>query len=527
MTDLLHDLILQAADQSPERECLVARRDRLDLATLAGLTRDFAAGLLADGFEQRSRVGVYLPKSIEAVSTVFGTCAARGIAVPINPVLKGAQAAHILRDSGATVLVTSPERLPALAEHLDALPALRQVVVVGAAPETPPASLVVTPIDAFSGLGTNPLPKAIDSDVALLMYTSGSTGRPKGVVLTHRNVVAGAKSVASYLGNSPDDRILAVLPLSFDAGFSQLTTGFLSGATVVLHDYLLPKDTLAVALREKITGITAVPPLWMQLAGLEWPDEARASMRYFANTGGKMPRTLLERLRSLFPDASPFLMYGLTEAFRSTYLPPSEVDNRPDSIGKAIPNAEVLVVNDAGDICGPDEPGELVHRGALVAQGYWNDPEKTAQRFKPAPGDDGTVPITEVAVWSGDIVRRDADGYLYFVGRNDEMIKSSGYRISPTELEEALYASGLLAETAAFGVDAGAIGHEIVVYATPRAGEAADTKALLKYCRQQMPTYMIPSEIIWRDALPRSPNGKIDRSGLRGELASRTEDTNA
>src|SRR6185312_7014610 len=267
-----------------------------------------------------------------------------------------------------------------------------------------------------------------------ILYTSGSTGKPKGVMLSHRNMVAGAKSVASYLENGPQDVLLAALPLSFDAGFSQLTTAFHAGARVVLLNYLLPRDVLRALDAERVTGLTGVPPLWIQLSDLEWPAGIAQHLRYIANTGGRMPRETLEKLRARLPRTKPFLMYGLTEAFRSTFLPPEEVDRRPDSIGKAIPNAEILVLRDDGTPCEPDEPGELVHRGALVGMGYWNDAAKTAERYKVLPGREAGFVLPEIAVFSGDTVRRDRDGYLYFIGRRDEMIKTSGYRVSPTEI---------------------------------------------------------------------------------------------
>ena len=246
-------------------------------------------------------------------------------------------------------------------------------------------------------------------------------------------------------------------------------------------------------------------------------------MRYFANTGGKMPAATLERLRHTFPGATPFLMYGLTEAFRSTYLDPAEVSRRPDSIGKAIPDAEILVLRPDGTPCGPGEEGELVHRGPLVALGYWNDPERTAQRFRPLPGTpDWQAP--ELAVWSGDTVVADEEGFLYFVGRTDEMIKTSGYRVSPTEVEEAAYQTGLVRDAVALGVPEEGLGHRIVLAV---AGEGVDTAVLLKELRRDLPLFMVPAEVIVRDELPRSPNGKFDRVGLAqevaGELADRTQ----
>jgi acyl-CoA synthetase (AMP-forming)/AMP-acid ligase II len=242
-------------------------------------------------------------------------------------------------------------------------------------------------------------------------------------------------------------------------------------------------------------------------------------MRYFANTGGRMPRATLDKLRAIFPNARPYLMYGLTEAFRSTYLDPAEVDRRPDSIGKAIPNAEILVVREDGSPSAPGEVGELVHRGALVAMGYWNDPERTAARFKPAPGADSAICTTETAVFSGDLVKRDAEGFLYFVGRKDEMIKTSGYRVSPTEIEQVAYATGLIGDAVALGVDDPQLGQRIVLAVSPANGHL-DPDVLMAELKQQLPLYMLPKHVVVRPSLPRSPNNKFDRNLLRQELAA-------
>jgi acyl-CoA ligase (AMP-forming) (exosortase A-associated) len=373
--------------------------------------------------------------------------------------------------------------------------------------------------DALSGSGKARPHRVIDNDMAAILYTSGSTGKPKGVVLSHRNMVAGARSVAQYLENREGDRILSALPLSFDAGFSQLTTAFHVGASVTLINYLLPRDIVNAVEQERITGLTAVPPLWIQLAQLKWPEAARGSLRYIANTGGRMPKATLDALRAALPGTLAFLMYGLTESFRSTFLPPSELDRRPDSIGKAIPNAEVLVVREDGTPCAPGEPGELVHRGALVSLGYWNDPEKTAERFKPVPGQAQGLVMPEMAVWSGDTVRMDEEGFLYFISRRDEMIKTSGYRVSPTEVEEVIYATGLVGEVAALGIPHPVLGQAIVVIATARDGARLDAEALLAQCRQQLPAFMVPARVTVREgSLPRNPNGKIDRKLMAQEI---------
>lgn len=516
MSDLVHDLIFTTARRLPAAEALAYGDQRLDYAGLAAAVRGAAAVLLGAGIRPRERVAVYLEKRIETVAAMFGASAAGAVFVPVNPLLKAPQVAHILADCNARVLVTSSERLRQLADELAHCPDLHTVIVVGASaaglPQAPAACCVIVWDTAGADAGVQ-AHGAIDADMAAILYTSGSTGKPKGVVLSHRNIVAGARSVASYLGNTQDDRILAVLPLSFDYGLSQLTTAFLSGAAVVLINHLFPRDVLKAVLAECITGLAAVPPLWIQLAQLDWP--ADCSLRYLTNSGGAMPVATVDALRAVLPNAELFLMYGLTEAFRSTYLPPSELARRPGSMGRAIPNAEVLVVRPDGSLCDANEPGELVHRGALVSLGYWNDPAKTAERFRPAPGQDPALPLTELAVWSGDTVRRDEDGYLYFIGRSDDMIKVSGYRVSPSEVEEAMHASGLVEEAVAFGVPHLALGQGIVLLAVAR-DPALTPAALQKECQRRLPAWMVPAHIELRPGpLPRNPNGKFDRPALR------------
>ena len=521
MAALLHELIHLTADRTPESQALAYREKGTSYANLAGLVDRTARAMLELGLARHDRVAVYLEKRPETVAAMFGAAAAGGVFVPVNPVLKAAQVAYILRDCNVRILVTSAERLNLLAESFEDCADLRAVIVVGPAGATPrlPGVGIVTWEDSVTARAGGRAHRVIDTDMTAILYTSGSTGKPKGVVLSHRNVIAGARSVAQYLENRPADRILSALPLSFDAGFSQLTTAFHVGASVALIDYLLPRDVIRAVERERITGLTAVPPLWIQLAQLEWPEAARGSLRYIANTGGRMPKATLDALRSALPKTLVFLMYGLTESFRSTYLPPSELDRRPDSIGKAIPNAEVLVVREDGTPCAPDEPGELVHRGALVSLGYWNDPEKTAERFKPAPGQPEGLVMPEIAVWSGDTVRMDEEGFLYFISRRDEMIKTSGYRVSPTEIEEVVYATGLVGEAAALGIPHAMLGQAIVVVATARDGARLDTEALLALCRRQLPAYMVPAQVTVREgSLPRNPNGKIDRKLMANEL---------
>lgn len=523
MPTLVHEFIFHAASARPDAEALVYQGHRLRYAALATQVNAMAQLLLTARVDAGERVAIYLEKRIEAVAGMFGAAAAGAVFVPVNPLLKADQVAHILSDCNVKILVTTIERLTLLFDVLQQCKDLHTVVLLGSALALPiPANIAginfVFWDDVCNITSSIKVHRRIDSDMAAILYTSGSTGRPKGVVLSHRNMVAGAVSVASYLENTAQDRLLAVLPLSFDYGLSQLTTAFHAGASVVLMNYLLPRDIVKMVEGEQITGLAAVPPLWNQLAQQAW--EGPSSLRYITNSGGALQRPILDKIRTALPATQIYLMYGLTEAFRSTFLPPSELDKRPDSIGRAIPNADVAVVRADGTLCGPNEPGELVHRGALVALGYWNNPEKTARHFRPMPGQDKALPLTEIAVWSGDKVRMDEEGFLYFIGRDDDMIKVSGYRVSPHEVEEVVYATGLATEVAAIGVAHPHFGQAIIVV-IPHADRLSSPQALLKACQSRLPSYMVPTHVEeWPESLPRTPNGKIDRKFLQLALAS-------
>lgn len=514
----VHDLLMRMATERPHAAALTYRDETVTYAALRAAVRSFAAHLPDYEVARGDRVAIYLEKRIETVTAMFATSAVGAMFVPINPVLKPAQVAHILRDSGARLLVTSSDRLSQLAEVVVQTD-VAHVLCIG--------EPMTTARKRIPGVGVHPWPSpaepqaapaaVVDSDAAAILYTSGSTGKPKGVVLSHRNMVVGAESVSSYLGNTPDDVILSVLPLSFDAGLSQVTTAFAVGAHCVLMNYLFPQDVPRLCEKHGVTAITCVPPLWRQLMSVPWPAQTAHRIRYWANTGGRMPKSTLDLLRGTFTAASAFLMYGLTEAFRSTFLDPAEVDRRPDSIGKAIPNAEVLVLGPDGRRCAPGEPGELVHRGPLVALGYWNDAPRTAERFRELPHEGQPWRSPERVVWSGDTVVADDEGFLYFVARSDEMIKTSGYRVSPTEIEEAAYATGLVEDAVALGVDDADLGQRIVLVV---AGPRDEGAALLTALRKALPMYMVPGLVVCRPELPRSPNGKFDRALIRQEVAA-------
>jgi acyl-CoA ligase (AMP-forming) (exosortase A-associated) len=496
----LDHLALRGSDSAP---ALVLRDVVLSYKDLKDRVARLAGWLSTQVPEAGSRVASWAAKG--ELTCLLPLAAARAglVHVPINPLLKRAQVAHILADSGAALLIGTPARLAAL-EPGD--------VPAGCRTIEEPAMLEQASLAA-------PLePSSADpNDLAAILYTSGSTGRPKGVMLSHANMWLGAESVASYLELCPEDRTLAVLPLSFDYGQNQLLASWYAGASASPLDYLTPRDVLKAVERLDITTLAAVPPLWVQLTELDWPQQTAARLRRLTNSGGALTPDLVLRLRTLFPAARLFAMYGLTEAFRSTFLDPELIDRHPTSMGKAIPHAEVLVIGDDGNETAAGEEGELVHCGPLVAQGYWQDSERTAERFKPAPA---ASRYGGMAVWSGDRVKRDGEGLLYFAGRRDAMIKSAGNRISPQEIEEAALGSGLVAEAVALGIPDARLGHAVhlVVRAAP---DAIDPEAQLpRRLLQELPNFMQPKVIHWRQEMPISPNGKIDRTDLYQELSA-------
>jgi acyl-CoA ligase (AMP-forming) (exosortase A-associated) len=470
-----------------------------DLRTRVGKLAAWLAARAGPG----DRIASWAAKG-EATCLLPLACARAGMAhVPINPLLTRMQAAHILADSGAVLLIANDARLRSL-EPGD----------VPGGCETVREEDLWKAVEARQPLG----PSANDPHVlAAILYTSGSTGKPKGVMLSHANMWLGAVSVAHYLDMAADDVTLAVLPLSFDYGQNQLLSTWRAGGCVVPLDYLVPRDVVKVCAHAGVTTLAAVPPLWVQLTEVEWPPEALATMRRLTNSGGALTVPLVEDLRRLFPRARLFPMYGLTEAFRSTYLDPELVDSHPTSMGTAIPFAEILVIGDDGEVAAPDEEGELVHCGPLVAQGYWQDAARTAERFRPAPrgSEHGGM-----AVWSGDRVRRAADGLLYFVGRRDAMIKSAGNRISPQEIEDAARATGLAAEAVALGVKDERLGEAVHLVVRPLGDSARAQDELPKLLARALPNFMQPKRIHWRETLPLNPNGKLDRTAIAAEIGA-------
>jgi acyl-CoA ligase (AMP-forming) (exosortase A-associated) len=503
---LLHHL-LDLNGAAPDRVAVIDGERQCDYGMFRDRVADYAAAFIAAGVERGDRVAVLLPKSLEECWAIFGASRADAVVVPVNPLLKAPQIRHIVADAEARVLLTSQELLTVAEE---ATAGIDNLVILIAAEIGPRSS------DA-------PAPRNIGEDLAAILYTSGSTGRPKGVMLSHRNLVAGTRIVRTYLGITASDRILSVLPFSFDYGLNQLLTAIEQAALTVLLTFRLGDEIVRAIARHEITGLAGVPTIWAILtrATPSMTKTALPSLRYITNSGGAVPTPTVTRLRQLLPTTRIFLMYGLTEAFRSTFLSPDELDRRPNSIGKAIPESEVFAVTEDGRRTRPGEPGILVHRGPTVSLGYWRRPEETAKVLRPNPLRPAELG-GETVCYSGDLVVEDEDGFLSFVGRRDAMIKSSGYRISPTEVEECAMATGQFRQVAVIGLPDPVAGQRVHAVAVPLDG-GTDTAQILAKMAGQLPAYMVPRGIDLVGSLPVTPNGKVDYRALVEER-TRLED---
>jgi acyl-CoA ligase (AMP-forming) (exosortase A-associated) len=488
----IEDGLWASAERLPDKAAVVEGERALGYAAFAGAARGLAAKLVERGLAAGDRVSIFLDKTLESTVALYGVWAAGGIAVPVNEGLRAAQVRHIVEDSESRFFISHPRKLAALEADTVQIPTVEVDLTVTAAPTT-----------QLPG-GDTP---------AVILYTSGSTGRPKGILISHATLLAGARIVIRYLELREEERLLSVLPFSFDYGLNQLLTAIQQGATLYLQRSALPADICRSLQRFEISGLAAVPTLWIQLMQRHSPFGKLAfpHLRYITNSGGAFPVELVKSYREHLPHVRIYLMYGLSEAFRSTYLPPEEIDRRPSSMGKAIPETEILLVDENGKECAPGQAGELVHAGPTVALGYWNRPKETAAAYRPHPL---RPESNERVVYSGDLVRRDEEGFLYFVGRRDQQIKSHGFRISPEDVEETLQASGLIAEVVVRGVPDELAGTAIVAHVVPRAPDTFTPEALAAYCERVMPRYMVPKKIEVHASFPRTSSGKLDRKAV-------------
>ena len=491
-----HDLV-ECARRSPDKVALIADSKHFSYRDMFAHAAHLSSKLIECGVTRGERITVYLDKTPEAVVACYAIWLAGGILVPAHEGLHARQLHYILQHSGSRLLVSSTRKLARFG-----IKPPDHVLLID-------YSLPAPPLCA----GDLCMQYSEPNEPAAILYTSGSTGQPKGILVSHGNLTAGARIVSQYLELREDERIISIPPFSFDYGLNQLLSSVMMGATLVLQRSHLPADICRTLQQKSITGMAAVPPLWLQLLGdgspftqKEFPD-----LRYITNTGGVFPVKAVEQYRRLLPHVRIYLMYGLSEAFRSTYLPPEEIDKRPGSMGKAIPETTISVIND-GRECEVGEIGELVHRGPTVALGYWRDPETTARVFRPFSG--SIAASSEVAVYSGDYVKQDSDGFLYFVGRRDTMIKTQGFRVSPDEVEELILASGLVREAAALGEPDDVAGAVIAVHLVPKDPSTFSQSSLLDFCRREMPRHMVPKVVYLHEELPKTGSGKIDRKSL-------------
>lgn len=495
-------------DNLPGRAGMAAIVDGDRVASFADVVSDcdsMADYLLRQGIMPGDRVIVHLRKSCAEVAAMFAIAKVGAVIVNVNPQWTADQLRYVADDCRARILITEPRAAANLEKK--GLPAsTERMLVVGAAP----LSMLGDSWDGAAPVAPLAEVARLDTELAMIIYTSGSTGGPKGVMLSHRNIVTGARSVARYLGLGADDRLLSVLPYSFDYGLNQLTTMMLLGGTVVHQPVPLPAEIVRTMRDHDVTGLAAVPPLWSQIARLlDQSPMHFPALRRITNSGGKIPLNILERLETVFPQADIYLMYGLTEAFRSTYLPPALFRQKMGAIGRAIPGAEVYVIQAGKGLAGPGEQGELVHRGPLISMGYWERPEQTRQCIRPCPELAGLIG-DEPVLYSGDTVSIDDDGDIWFVGRTDAMIKTSGFRVSPDEVEDLMSRGGQLSDVVAFGVEDADLGQVVHVAAVPLY--PIDEAALVTYCRGVMPHYMVPRKIhLWGAPMPRTASGKLNR----------------
>ncbi len=486
---LVDDLLDAAASLFPDKIALIHDPTEITYRQFQEEADRWANYLVETGVQRGDRVGIYLDAGIDQSISIFAVSKANALFVILHVSLKEEQVRYIVTDCGIRVLISSRSKVPFL-QDLN--------VRILSAEEMKRSKNAVSQ-------------KVLDDqESASIIYTSGSTGSPKGVLLTHRNIVLGARAVSEYLSITERDRILSVLPFSFDYGLNQLMTSVLKGSTLIIKKVIFGRDIVNALEDSRATGLAGIPTVWIMLLEALGGMPGPKTLRYLTNSGGKLPVQRVQELRRAFPSASLYLMYGLTEAFRSTYLEPSQVDRRPDSIGKPIPYADIYVINEQGRECGPDEVGELIHGGPLVSKGYWGKPEETAQKIRQNPLTTEPDPVC----YSGDFVKKDEEAYLYFIGRKDEMIKSSGFRISPTEIEEVLARHPKIAQAVAVGVPDERLGQRIRVVLTLKAGETLDARNVSEYCRSRLPSYMTPDEIEFRSQMPLTAHGKVDRLSL-------------
>ena len=515
--NLVHEYLKLSAARFPDKTALIVGEERLSYRELDDRS-DSLAGLLANyGIGRHDRVIVFLDNSLESVISLYGILKAGGIFVILNGTIKSKKLAYILKDSAASAIITHTIKGEVIREAIGYSGVKPLIIWVGnpisIPPNLPSRSLpwnVVLESRQGASLNDSRGNGSIDQDLAALIYTSGSTGESKGVMCSHHNILAAARSIISYIENRDDDIIVDVLPLSFDYGLYQVIMSVMFGGTVLFESFLFPVKVLQSIEREKVTGFPLVPTMAAFLLKIQNLEKYNiTSLRYMTNTGAALPVDHIRRLRILFPKVKIFSMFGLTECKRVSYLPPEELDRRPASVGKAIPNCEVFLIDEQGREVAPSEVGELVIRGSNVMRGYWNAPELTSRTFR-----QGQFP-GERLLYSGDYFRKDEDGFLYFLGRKDDMIKTKGERVSPKEVENTLSEMKGVIEVAVIGVPDDILGQAIKVFLACCPDAGVTVRNVMKFSADRMESFMIPKYVEFLDELPKTSNGKVDKSALK------------
>ncbi len=510
---LVQDFLENSAARLPNKVALVCDELRLTYAQIEAMANRLAQALLHQGIQRGNRVAIYLPNSVEAVVGLFAALKCGGAFVIINATTKPDKLTYILNNCRAAALVTDtrsagPEFVAAMRKEV---PSLRCLVLAGAeAVELAPAHPGCLSFNHIQKEfpARRPPPRNIDLDLACLIYTSGSTGEPKGVMSDHSNVVFAAESIIQYLQNTESDIVLDVLPLSFDYGLYQLLMTFKFGGTLVLEQsFAFPVTILKRLEQERVTGFPGVPTIFALLLQMDLSVFDLSSLRYLTNTAAALPPSHIEALRRKFSGVRLYSMYGLTETKRTLYLPPEQLERRPGAVGIAIPGTEAWIEDAAGNRLGPGQVGELVARGRHVMRGYWEAPEATARRFRPGP-----LP-GERLCYTGDLFRMDEDGYFYFVGRRDDIIKSRGEKVAPKEVENVLYGLPGVLEAAVVGVPDPVLGQAIKAIIVA-GGEGLTTAKVLAHCRARLEDFMVPKYIEFRQELPKTSSGKIKKNHL-------------
>jgi len=513
---LLVDQFLEnSARRFPDKTALVYGSRRFTYREVDCISNRFANALIANGIQRGDRVVVCLDNSSEAVFLIFGILKASAVFVMLDHTTKSERLRYILGDCGAAALVLPAEKLKSVGDSLVASPYLQTVYLAHAKDALPAEArqrfVSLNPILGDSDSNDEAPPKkCIDADLAALIYTSGTTGHPKGVMLTHLNMFSAADSVISYLRNNSDDVILNVLRLSYSYGLYQILTGFLVGATIVLERSLTyPYLLIDIIKKEKVTAFPLVPTIAAMLLRYDLKQHDLSCLRYITSAGAALPREHARWLQELLPHVQIFVMYGQTECKRISYLPPDQLLLRPDSVGIAIPNEEVYIIDEQGCTVGPGVVGELVVRGSHVMKGYWGLPQESERALWPGP-----LPGEKV-LHTGDLFRMDQEGYLYFVSRRDDIIKTRGEKVSPKEIEDVLYSHEGVLEAAVVGVSDPILGQSIKAFVTLREHFQISKQELLRHCAKHLEDFKIPQQLQLRAALPKTVNGKIDRKELR------------